>query len=611
MIVAYDIETLKDLFTATFVDMKTGVVYPFVVHKLRNDFKEMLKFIEGIEGAVGYNNIGFDYAVLDPFLYEKEDYIDMDGDQLAKLIYKRAQKVIKEDFKKDYDYPVFKQRDLFRIWHFNNKARATSLKYLQINMDWPNVQEMPISHRKSVKTMEEINTVLEYNLNDVLTTIKFYELTKDKIRMRKVLGDKYGVDFGNAPDTKIGERIFLHEMSRRSGIPLDRYYEEKTLRKGGISINECIIPTIEFSSPQFDDILQKMKKMVITSTRKADEVLRVMFDGMMYEFGFGGLHAVREPGVFENIESADVASYYPNLAISYRFYPRHLGEVFCDVYQQLYEERKSYPKKSDESTALKLALNGVYGMSNAPWSPFYDPAYTMSITINGQLLLAYLCEQITLQDAGRVIMANTDGIEVDVHDHERFKRICSEWQTLTKLQLEFSTYKKIGIRDVNNYIGVKEDGSVKEKGDYVCDREIYKDQSMKIVTKAVRDFFVNDTPIEKTINECNDIKMFLIGKRAKSGNLEYRRAENTNELIRETLPKNVRYYISHTGGSIVKILTTNGVERVVNLNKGQRMTLFNQWVNKPFDQYGVFKNFYINEADKLIQAIVKKQLQIF
>ena len=621
--ICYDLETLKNFFSATFVDMKTGVVSSFIVHESRNDLEQLRGFLRGVKKMVGFNNISFDYPVLHIILMGELN--GLDGDTAARRLYKRAQSVIKEEWKRDYRKPLIDQRDLYRIWHFNNKARSTSLKYLQINMGWKNAQEMPIAHNKEV-TVGQIKDILDYNLNDVLSTIHFYHITKDKIRMRASLGKKYGDDFGNASDTKIGERIFLLEMSKRTGISEKALSSRRTNRRN-IIIKDCIIGGIEFQSPQFKGILERFMGMIIQNTRKSEPIFTVL-DGVKYEFGFGGLHALRDNGIYRNVRSADVASYYPNLAISYRFFPHHLGEVFCDVYQTLYEERKKFKKGSDESDAIKLALNGVYGMSNAEWSPFYDPKYTMAVTINGQLLLALLCEQITLAGAGSIIMANTDGIEVDVRDEVSFARICEQWQFDTKLQLEFSDYKTIGIRDVNNYIGVKTNGSIKEKGAYLCEREIYKDQSMKIVTHAVREYFMNETSVEDTITQCRDITMFLMGARAKTGNLEYRRG-NTGSLVVEKLPKNVRYYVSHSGGSIVKLLKNNSKKkkelvvenqlfdlpkikdvdeyRIVNIHAGYSTTLFNKWVDKDFEYYAVNKLFYIREAKKLIDAIVKNQ----
>ena len=64
---------------------------------------------------------------------------------------------------------------------------------------------------------------------------------------------------------------------------------------------------------------------------------------------------------------------------------------------------------------LKLALNGVYGDSNNVFSVFYDPLFTMSITLNGQLLLCLLAENLMENVPGlKIIQCNTDGITVRI-----------------------------------------------------------------------------------------------------------------------------------------------------------------------------------------------------
>ena len=139
----WDVETLRNYFSVTFVDIKdTSKVYIYVICPWRNDYLAMLKHLKTVKGLVGYNNVGFDYPVLHPFIAHPEIYSKIDGAELVKLIYKRANKVIKEDWKRDFgwDEYLIDQLDLFRINHFNNRARFTSLKFLQINMDWHDVQ---------------------------------------------------------------------------------------------------------------------------------------------------------------------------------------------------------------------------------------------------------------------------------------------------------------------------------------------------------------------------------------------------------------------------------------------------------------------------------------
>lgn len=190
-------------------------------------------------------------------------------------------------------------------------------------------------------------------------------------------------------------------------------------------------------------------------------------EGVTYVFGTGGLHASVESTTVEaddqyEIIDFDVTSYYPSIAIENRLYPLHLTERFCDIYADLKRQRVGYDKKSAENAMLKLALNGTYGETNNPYSPFYDPQFTMSITVNGQLLLCMLVEDLLMNVPGlTLIQANTDGITVKVPRKERVKQrmyqITADWERKTKLQLEEAHYSKMFILNVNNYIAVYTD----------------------------------------------------------------------------------------------------------------------------------------------------------
>ena len=157
----------------------------------------------------------------------------------------------------------------------------------------------------------------------------------------------------------------------------------------------------------------------LTETKGVFTDLTATVNGFEFVFGLGGIHGSVESKVIESdderiIVDLDVTSYYPNLAITNSFFPAHLGKEFCTIYKTLFEQRKAYPKKSTESAMLKLALNGVYGDSNNKFSPFYDPLFTMSITLNGQLLLCLLAEQLMEIPGLEMIQVNTDGVTIRV-----------------------------------------------------------------------------------------------------------------------------------------------------------------------------------------------------
>ncbi len=646
MKVAYDIETFSNCFTCVAIDIETSHKYTFVIHKSRNDLKEFIAFVNQCKEMIGFNSVGFDYYVIHPILTDPV-FLEMDGDTIARYIYKRSQTVIDRDNKKgnsrrEWITPIIPQTDLYLIWHFNNKARSTSLKWLQIQMGFKNVMDQPIDHTKKIKP-DDIPLILEYNTNDTESTIEFFHRSQSRIALRKELTETYGVDMTNYSDNKIGEYIFLHGIAERTGQTVQELKKVRGTVRASIPVSEFLVD-LDFSTPQFRDIYDRFRKMSITGTKKIKgtkekpiEELKCRFDDVEYEFGFGGLHAFRQSGMYHNLVSADVVSYYPRLSISLHLHPRQFGEEFCQTNEGLYNDRRSSPKESAKNKSYKLALNGVIGMTNADWSPFFDRAMNMSVTINGQFLLAILCERITEGLAGRIIMANTDGIEVDILDRAEFDRICNEWQNEFSLQLESNIYAKLACRDVNNYTGVFDNGKTKEKGVYEVEKEIFKNNSKKIVPYAVREFMVNGTPVETTINNCNDIGMFLIGKRAKTGSLRYRQVEGYG-LKEEILQKNVRYYISRSGGSILKVTVETDKQKakrkakvtsksqlslfdvsvipeaeslkVTKIHVGYRMTLFNKWVDKPFEEYGVEKRFYINEAQQLLEDAINYQTSI-
>jgi len=104
-------------------------------------------------------------------------------------------------------------------------------------------------------------------------------------------------------------------------------------------------------------------------------------------------------------------------------------------------------------------LNGTFGDSNNQFSVFYDPLMTLRITINGQLLLCLLAEQLMKIPTVRLVMVNTDGMEYTIQNEyvDQARQVCRWWENVSGLTLEHARYKKMCIRDVNNYIAVYED----------------------------------------------------------------------------------------------------------------------------------------------------------
>lgn len=459
----YDLETFPNVFTIALEHADSGVRVAWEITPWRNDSRHIVSFVDYLAATagrmIGFNNLGFDYPVL--HLLCRMGVAD------AETLYHKAQAIIASQDSNRFTHVVYPsdrivpQIDLFKIHHFDNMARSTSLKLLEFNMRLASVKELPFPVGSTL-SRDQVVMLKEYNMHDVHATRMFYDQSLDMIRFREELTAKYQRDFLNHNDTKIGKDYFIMQLEK-AGVECYTFSPEgrtpKQTPRPTIALRDAILPWINFHQPEFQRVLTWLKEQTITETKGVFKDLSATVNGFTFVFGLGGIHGSveREKVVSDDeyvIESWDVTSYYPNLAIKNRFYPQHLGEKFCDIYADLFEQRKKYPKKSSESATLKLALNGTYGDSNNKFSVFYDPLFTMKITLNGQLLLCMLAESLMKVPTLRILMMNTDGLEYRVHRDHAFsaRAACEWWEHMTTLTLENVQYTRMWIRDVNNYI---------------------------------------------------------------------------------------------------------------------------------------------------------------
>jgi hypothetical protein len=247
---------------------------------------------------------------------------------------------------------------------------------------------------------------------------------------------------------------------------------------------------------------------------------------------------------------------------------------------------------------LKLALNGTYGASNDKFSVFFDPQFTMKITLAGQLMLAMLVEKLLSVVGLRIIQSNTDGITVYMHRARRMEvqLICDQWENLTKLQLESVEYKKMAIRDVNNYIAVKLDGTTKLKGDYEWDREYHQNHSALVVPKVAEMVLTKGIPIRETVmNWCDKYDFFMRIKVPRSSHLRWGG---------KTVQNTTRYYVSTAGAELVKVmppLAKNPEKwREFAVEKGWTVQVCND-IRDAFEPINY--EYYIREIEKLTLAM--------
>jgi hypothetical protein len=612
--VVYDIETLSNCFTYTAIDRDSDKVFKFVIWKEKNELYDLLVHLTNTKGMIGFNNINFDYPVMHYIIKERNKLVQLDGDKIAKLIYKKAQSFISQEYSAVKEEEVIiPQLDLFRIWHYDNKARMTGLKKLEIAMNFPNVQDMPYSHEHKVKTEKEVQEILDYNLNDVEATKVFYTKTVDKLELRKGLQTKYGLNCLNYPDSKIGEQLMLKLYCHYTQQSEDEVKKRRTHRKL-FKFSECVPEYINFKTPEFNQLLDYIKGIEVTELKESFKYA-FEYNGFTFDLGTGGIHGCIKPGVYQSTDNqvivdCDVASLYPSLGITLNLYPEHLGEQFSQIYEEGIVKPRLEAKKNKDmvmADGFKLSANSVYGKSNSEYSFLYDPLYTLKTTLSGQLALCMLSEMLMTRVPNlTMLQINTDGLTVSIPvEHKRlYWNICQEWEAQTKLVLEYVAYSQMIIRDVNNYIAVSEkSGKVKYKGTFkpnhemIKDGEYHKSLSQGIVSLAIADYFLKGIPVEQTIKESKDIYLFCKTFNATHGwYCETVDSEGNTEKQQKTN----RYYISNNGKTFRKLKD----ERVIEVEAGgTRVTIFNKYYEVPFEEYNIDYEYYINECFKIIHKI--------
>jgi len=696
----YDLEVLPNVFTCTAENYDSKQILKFEISPRKNDRVRFLKWINMLkikgDRMVGFNSIHYDYPVLHYFLTTLSD--DTNAKRITTNIYNKSKAIIRDGnfpatkFKHtiwDHEHMI-PQVDLFKIHHFDNPARRTSLKRLQFNMRLPSIQEFEVPFDEPVRKGAVIEHLLDYNKHDVTSTTKFYEYSKPNIEFREEMTARMDKSYMNYNDTKIGEEYMLSKIVENMDKNFLYYYDDEGDRKRKITnrvvmpIKDLIFDYIKLETPEFRSVYEKMKslkmfvikgkfhwnehddypqmiheikaiKALLKATPKegkpevkaqldpmikkfADHHIKCELDGVTFEFGKGGLHATLRNAVEyttdeELIIDVDVTSYYPKIGIENGLYPEHLGELFCKIYGDVFDMRKMHEKGTVENAMLKLALNGTYGKTNSKWSSFCDPKYTVQTTLNGQLMLCMLWEQLRKIPGTKLIQVNTDGITIKIKKtvgaKRQVKSVCKAWEKLTRLQLESAVYTRMWIRDGNNYIAEYKGGKLKSKGAYVyrslfhsneCDGsgvEWHKSHNSLIVQKAVEAELVDGIPAHKFIAEHKDIyDFFLCTNVNRSCQLWIGDGVIPKKVVRgQTIPAEIgvlnksiqrvsRYIVSNSQDVLtkqMKPLGSNVDPRFIGINVGYNVSVYNTVDSNDIDDYDINYDFYIAEAEKLLK----------
>ena len=393
----------------------------------------------------------------------------------------------------------------------NDVRQGLSLKAIEGHLGLP-IEETDVDFDLDRPlTKEEVELVIKYNKADLDATEKLTEIRKDYLRTKLNLGKRADIDDVTAlalTNAKLTAKMLRAE------------YRERTDGRNYVYPQNLDLSVIPKEILDFFDTIHDMS---IPDDKLFATNLEITIGDMPCTFAWGGVHGSLT-GHFEEakgtriIQNRDVSSLYPSLIEGYNYLSRNVPDP--QLFYDIRKDRIKAKHTGDKQTAndLKLPLNTVSGAQENQYNDLYDPLPTRSLRISGQLFLTMLTMQLlNACKTIKLLNLNTDGLmySVDSSELDIVDKICLEWEKKTGFELETDDISKVWLKDVNNLLLVKTNGSVKTVGGYLNYGISVKgawaiNNTMPIVKKALIEYFAHDIPVETTINKCNDIFDFQI-----------------------------------------------------------------------------------------------------
>ena len=634
------------------------------------DLFSLLYWLQQKADYFGYNNRRYDRLMLSALLMYYNQFDK--SSKLITFLYETSQRVIRSSNNDTLwtdnftslilrNNVAFRDLDLFQIFRLDHYHK--SLKQTSINIKWYNLKEytMPpigdldrhyyherlpeakgmtdrelnIHYRNVFERFipkEYLNEMADYNDNDVYIVAELIRMNQEEVLLRYRISEEYKVDVYSASRSTIADKVIVKLYSKFTGLHPKAFINTKTIRRK-ILVSEILSDKIAFSTPELNDILSGIRSLTLKG-EKGEFDREFTFMGTSYTIATGGLHSNEIPSVYvENSDSIivdrDVASYYPNMIRSLKVCQKHLiPKAWFRIADTIVDERLEHKhlakdksldvmerdKHATAAACLKIVANaGIYGKMGSEKSFLCDKKAMYQVTINGQLFLLMLIEKLELAGI-HVISANTDGIVTIVPREleQTADDICHWWEKHLGLELEFTYYTKYVTEGVNSYLTVKRGGSSKFKGRMnpkMFLEDLSKGYNSPIVAKCVTEYFINGTPVMETLRNAKSILDFC---RTQNVNHKYR-LEFTHvvdgKIRTDVVQRNTRFYISSTGGTLMKVESMGWNEhneeqvKKSSLCAGQRVSICNTVDDTDISELNVNYLYYYNEAMAIIEPI--------
>jgi hypothetical protein len=501
MIYTYDVEVFKHDWLVVFKSIRTGEYT--VIH---NDNYTVKEFMTADKLLVGFNNKHYDNHIIKAILCGADNALVKEINDFI------------IDGKLGFEHWFLREN---QAWFnsfdiFDDMQMGLSLKAIEAHLGL-DIEEtsVPFGIDRPL-TDKELEETVRYCMYDVDVAERLVKLRKNYLKCKQMLGAMKGIPAERALYMTNAKVTAAYLGAKRREWDDGRVYEFPP------NLDLSVIPK------EILDFFQTINDTSIPD----DDLFKTSFvidiGGCPTKYAWGGVHGsllnYHEKATDTRvIQNRDVTSLYPSLIIKYDYLSRNVESP--EFFKQTYDQRlhAKHTGNNELSRTLKLPLNIVSGATEQKYNDLYDPRQARSMRISGQLFLTDLVMRLVDVPSFKLLNFNTDGLmySVDRSDLPRIDTICDEWEKRTGFELETDEIDRVWIKDVNNLLFVKTDGEVNTVGGYlnygISEKGAWNiNNNYTIVKKAIIDYFVKGTPVEETINSCNDILEFQYIAKASS-----------------------------------------------------------------------------------------------
>ena len=515
-----------------------GVQIYLNVGKVRERANESL--LNGDYVFVGFNNKAYDNFLIEDILQNRPtNYIKLKSDSVIK---KRPSQFI----------------DFLNLDTKEQMQPGFSLKKFE-SMSGIAVEESSIPFDyKDVFTIEQILEVCHYNIQDLRATIKLYKTRKDYFDGKELLVKEYStskisINYSN------GSTAASYLMGRDK---LENFEPEDPDIYGVPTGVKLFLENALKVSPEISHLKTKAEREKVM--RKEWTSLVMEDHGMVYTWGFGGLHSAKgrietnkrgtKKIVYDVVDETDVqqwdsGSHFPNIMLRDNL----LGQVTNKFRNLVTERLKNKALGNPLAGTQKIIINSVYGLLRLPSSKLYNPKSAIRVNVSGMVAIYNLANHLDL--VGNVYQVNTDGIAFKPYPdvtQETLDNIKQRWEDEFKLQLEVSSFKRLIQRDVNNYIAVKQNDKLKLKGGAVGQAngvDVTKASKPTIIDHMLVEKLVYDRPFITTVQEGEFRDYCFTLKSMKSSTQTGKMVDENGKVFDNEVN---RTYATKSGGKVLK-----------------------------------------------------------